>query len=96
MSEKVFEALGHAVRRQILEFLREGALEVGSIASRLPISRPAVSKHLKVLKDAGLVECRAEGTRNIFTLDVDGFESARRYLEPFWEDALESFKEAAE
>jgi DNA-binding transcriptional ArsR family regulator len=69
---------------------------VGELANEMPISRPAVSQHLRVLKDAGLVTDRAEGTRRIYTLDVGGLARLRSELDEFWSGALEAFKAAAE
>lgn len=87
---RVLDALGNQTRRDILGFLREGPLAVGSIAIRLPISRPAVSKHLRILQEAGLVEYNVDGTRNIFYLRRSGFREARVYLDLFWDEALAS------
>jgi DNA-binding transcriptional ArsR family regulator len=95
-SDQVMDALGHQTRRAILALLKESALPVGDIATRLPISRPAVSKHLRILKHAGLVEYTSSGTRNIFRLRAAGFGAARAYLESFWEEALASFQRVAE
>jgi DNA-binding transcriptional ArsR family regulator len=92
----VMDALGLQTRRDILALLRAQPLPVGDIASRLPISRPAVSKHLRVLERAGLVEHTTHGTQNIFRLRVGGFSAARAYLESFWDEALASFHQAAE
>lgn len=93
---RVLDALGHQTRRDILALLREGPMPVGSIAARLPISRPAVSKHLRVLQEAGLVAFAAHGTRNIFYLKPAGFGAARAYLAQFWDEALVRFKRVAE
>jgi DNA-binding transcriptional ArsR family regulator len=95
-ADHVLDALGHATRRQILALLRESQLAVGEIAARLPISRPAVSKHLRQLEAAGLVEHMPVGTRNIFKLRSTGFGAAHSYVESFWEEALASFRRAAE
>jgi DNA-binding transcriptional ArsR family regulator len=89
-------ALGDPTRRAILERLREGPLPVGQIAAELPVSRPAVSQHLRVLKDAGLVNERKDGTRRLYRLEPAGLGELREYLEDFWSAALSSFKEAAE
>ena len=86
-----FEALGHPVRRQILRLLRPDGLPVHEIAAKLPISRPAVSRHLRLLKNAGLVAERAEGTRRIYTVEAAGLEAARAYLEEVWHDAMARF-----
>ena len=93
---RVLDALGHQTRRDILALLREGPMPVGSIAARLPISRPAVSKHLRVLQEAELVAFDARGTRNIFYLKPAGFGAARVYLAQFWDEALTNFKRVAE
>jgi predicted ArsR family transcriptional regulator len=92
----VMDALGLQTRRDILALLRARPLAVGDIASRLPISRPAVSKHLRVLERAGLVEHTTHGTQNIFRLRASGFSAARTYLESFWDEALVRFQQAAE
>jgi DNA-binding transcriptional ArsR family regulator len=95
-SERVMDALGHQTRRAILALLRDTALPVGDIAARFPISRPAISKHLRILTQAGLVEFSASGTRNIFRLRAEGFLAARAYLESFWDEALASFQRIAD
>lgn len=93
----MLDALGDSTRRTIVERLRaSGPLAVGELADTLPISRPAVSQHLKVLQGAGLVTHRAAGTRRLYAVDPAGFEVARRYLEEFWADALDSFKSFVE
>ena len=89
-------ALGDPTRRAILGRLRKGPLAVGALAKAFPISRPAISQHLKVLKDARLVVDRAEGTRRVYQLDPAGFESVRAYLDQFWTVALDAFKEKAD
>jgi DNA-binding transcriptional ArsR family regulator len=76
--------------------LRESDLSVGDIAARLPVSRPAVSKHLRILTQAELVEFTPVGTSNIFRLKHQGFDTARDYLDSFWDEALLRFKQAAE
>ena len=88
--------MGDGTRRAIFELLADGPQAVGAIAERLPVSRPAVSQHLKVLKEAGLVISRADGTRRIYQLDPDGLARVRAYLDRIWTDALDAFKEAAE
>lgn len=93
---RILDALGHQTRRDILGLLRERAMPVGDIADRLPVSRPAVSKHLRILEDAGLVEYTSVGTRNIFRLNQAGFNAARAYLESFWDEALDNFRRAVE
>ena len=95
-ADEVLDALGSRTRRDILELLRESPLTVGAVANRLPISRPAVSKHLRILQEAGLVGFHSSGTRNIFHLRPAGFREARVYLEIFWDEALANFQQAAE
>ena len=91
-----FEALGDATRREIFERLAGGPRSVGELAEGLPVSRPAVSQHLKVLKDAGLVFDRPVGTRRLYQLNPDGVGALRAYVDQFWTQALAAFKEAAE
>ncbi|HEX4011617.1 MAG TPA: metalloregulator ArsR/SmtB family transcription factor [Solirubrobacteraceae bacterium] len=91
----MFDALGDPSRRRILELLREGPSPVGVLAGRLPIGRPAVSKHLKVLSDAGLAEHRAVGTSNVYALRGDGIETARRWLTESWDAVLGAYAVAA-
>lgn len=95
-ADLVMDALGHQTRRNILALLKESAMPVGDIAGRLPISRPAVSKHLRILENAGLVEYTPSGTRNIFRLNAHGFDAARAYVESFWDEALVRFRRVAE
>jgi len=90
------QALGDPTRRSVLEQLREGPRAVGEIAAQLPVSRPAVSQHLRVLKEAGLVKERQNGTRRLYRVDPNGLAGLRAYLDRFWEEALASFKAAAE
>jgi DNA-binding transcriptional ArsR family regulator len=92
----ILEALGDRTRRAILERLRDGPKPVVEIARDLPVGRPAVSQHLKVLKEAGLVSDRAVGTRRVYQVDQEGLEAAQRYLGSFWSDALSRFRQAAE
>ena len=89
-------AIGDPTRRAIFELLAEGPTPVGELAARLPISRPAVSQHLAVLKAAGLVSDRAAGTRRLYRLDPAGVAAMRSYLDRFWDQALADFKAAAE
>jgi len=89
-------ALGDPTRRAIFECLADRPRAVGELASELPVSRPAVSQHLKVLKDARLVSDRPEGTRRIYQVDPEGLRAMRGYLEHFWDQALAGFKAAAE
>jgi DNA-binding transcriptional ArsR family regulator len=90
------QALGDPTRRSVLEELRDGPRAVGEIAAGLPVSRPAVSQHLRVLKEAGLVTERQHGTRRLYRVEPDGLAEVREYLENFWEEALTNFKAAAE
>jgi DNA-binding transcriptional ArsR family regulator len=90
------EALGDTTRRAVFERLGEGPMAVGELAAGLPVSRPAVSQHLKVLKDAGLVSERREGTRRIYGIEPRGVAELREYFEQLWIRALDSFKAAAE
>ncbi len=92
----MFDALGDQTRRAILDLLAEGPRPVAQLAADLPVSRPAVSLHLKVLRDAGLVRDRAAGTRRIYRLDPGGLQLLRSYLDHMWSHALDSFAEAAE
>jgi DNA-binding transcriptional ArsR family regulator len=87
----VLTALGDPTRQAIVARLLEGPRSVGDLALDLPVSRPAVSQHLRVLKDAGLVRDRAVGTRRVYRLDVAGAQALREYLEAFWAAALASF-----
>ena len=91
-----FSALSDPTRRAIFERLAGGPRSVGELAADLPVSRPAVSQHLKVLKGAGLVDDRAQGTRRLYRIDPDGVAAMRDYLEGFWDQALASFKAAVE
>jgi DNA-binding transcriptional ArsR family regulator len=89
-------ALGDPTRRAIFERLAEGPRPVGELAKDLPVSRPAVSQHLKVLKDAGLVTDRQEGNRRLYQLNPEGIGALRAYLDQCWNQALAAFKQAAE
>ncbi|WP_299947677.1 metalloregulator ArsR/SmtB family transcription factor [uncultured Ruegeria sp.] len=89
--ENMFSALGDSTRRQVFEAVADRPRAVGDLAADLPVSRPAVSQHLKVLSDAGLVVCRAEGTRRIYAARPEGLAELRTWLERYWSDALESF-----
>ena len=91
-----FAALADPTRREIFERLSKRPLAVGEIAEGMTVTRPAASQHLKVLKDAGLVLMRAEGTRNIYRVDPRGVAAMRDYLDRFWQRALASFKEEVE
>jgi DNA-binding transcriptional ArsR family regulator len=91
-----FAALADPTRRAVFERLREGPRPVGDIARGLPVSRPAVSQHLRVLKDAGLVTERRDGTRRLYRIDPDGLAAIRDYFDDFWNEALAAFQAAAE
>jgi DNA-binding transcriptional ArsR family regulator len=91
----VLDALGNPVRRAILQELRAGPRPVGEIAAGLPISRPAVSRHLRVLEDAGLVQVREEGTRNLYSIRMQGFAGVRAFVDDFWDTALARLGELA-
>jgi len=90
-ANRVFAALNDPTRRAVLERLRSGAKPVGEIARGLPVTRPAVSQHLKVLKEAGLVDDRSEGTRRIYHIDPKGLGAMRAWLDQFWTAALDAF-----
>jgi DNA-binding transcriptional ArsR family regulator len=90
------QCLSDPTRRRVFERLRSGPKSVGVLAEGLPVSRPAVSQHLKSLKYAGLVKDRSEGTRRVYYIDPDGLGELRRWLDGFWDDALEAFKNEVE
>jgi DNA-binding transcriptional ArsR family regulator len=94
--QQALHALGDPTRRDIFERLTAGPLAVGELAQELPVSRPAVSQHLKVLKEAGLVFDRPSGTRRVYQVDPAAVEALREYFDSFWSHALESFRAAAE
>jgi len=89
--QAVCEALGDATRRGILEELHRRPASGGTLGAALPVSRPAVSQHLKVLHDARLVGYHAQGTRNVYHLDPQGLEPLRAWLDVFWQDGLDGF-----
>ena len=89
-------ALADPTRRAVFERLRGGPRPVVDLARGLPVSRPAVSQHLRVLKEAGLVRERRAGTRNFYSVNGEGLGELREYFEEFWDEALAAFKEAAE
>ena len=89
-------ALADPTRRAVFERLRRGPASVGEVAAKLPVSRPAVSQHLKALKDAGLVGHRAAGTRRVYYIDPEGLGELRRWLDQFWDDTLVGFNIEAE
>jgi DNA-binding transcriptional ArsR family regulator len=88
-------ALGDPTRRAIFERLAQGPSAVGELAREFPVSRPAVSQHLKVLKDAGLVTDRRDGNRRLYSVDPQGVDAMRAYFDSFWTDALAAFERAA-
>jgi DNA-binding transcriptional ArsR family regulator len=94
--EVQLDALGDATRRAILARLLTGPLPVGELAREFPVSRPAISQHLRLLKQANLVVDRPIGTRRVYQLHPEGFNSLREYFEQFWSLALDSFKKKLE
>lgn len=88
-------ALADPTRRQVLAALRAGPMPVGALAECLPVSRPAVSQHLRVLSDAGLLEVEVAGTRRLYRIAPQGVDDLRRYLDSLWTDALDAFQRAA-
>jgi len=92
----LFTALSDPTRRNVFERLQAGGRSVGELAENLPVSRPAVSQHLKVLKDAGLVRDRAEGTRRVYYIDPQGLAAVRKWLDQFWDAALAAYAEEVE
>jgi len=90
--QTAFLALADPTRRRVFEELRRGPRSVGKIAARMPVSRPAVSQHLAVLKKAGLVADKADGTRRVYCIDPQGLAAIRIWLDQFWDDALIAFK----
>ena len=93
---RAFAALADPTRREIFERIADAPSAVGELANELPVSRPAVSQHLKVLKDAGLVVDRAIGTRRVYEIDPNGLGELRAWLDKFWGEALQAFKAEAE
>jgi DNA-binding transcriptional ArsR family regulator len=96
MAYEAFTALGDPTRRTIFELLASRPSAVGELADEVPVSRPAVSQHLKVLKEAGLVTDRPDGNRRIYQVDPDGVEALRAYLDQFWKRSMTAFKAAVE
>ncbi len=95
-TENAFTALGDGTRRRIFETLSRGPQAVVDIADRVPVTRPAVSQHLKVLMEAGLVKVHQEGTRRLYEIDPRGVLAMRAYLDSMWDHALHAFKKVAE
>ncbi len=89
--EQALQALADPTRREVFEQLRFGPSPVGRLAQRLPVTRPAVSQHLKVLKDAGLVREKKVGTRRVYSVELSGLQELRSYLDGFWDDVLQAF-----
>jgi DNA-binding transcriptional ArsR family regulator len=89
--ERILEALGDRTRRQIVQLLRGGPAAVGDLAARIPVSRPAISQHLRVLQACQLVDYQAIGTRHLYRLDPSGLRDLRAWLEDFWDGALGQF-----
>jgi DNA-binding transcriptional ArsR family regulator len=94
--EAALRAIAEPNRRRILQLVTAKELSAGEIASRFEITRPAVSQHLGVLREAGLVSERREGTRRLYSLRPEGFDDLKSFLEAFWDEGLERLKEAAE
>ena len=94
--EVKLDALGDSTRRAILARLLDGPVSVGNLARDFPVSRPAISQHLRILKEASLVVDSASGTRRLYQLNPQGFESLRDYFDQFWSVALNAFKKKAE
>ena len=95
-ADDTLDALGNPVRREILRLLAEGPRTAGDIAQAFPISRPAISKHLRILQDAGVITHDSVGTRNLYRLNAGGFDIARNWLDSFWDDALHRLAFVAE
>jgi|SRR5579859_3977468 len=94
--EVQLDALGDATRRAIVQRLLRGPQSVGKLAEEFPVSRPAISQHLRVLKQARLVTDKVAGTRRVYKLNPDGFESLRQYFDQFWTQALTAFQQKVE
>src|SRR5215475_8697049 len=95
-AERALDALGDRTRRRIFVRLRDRPHYAGELAQGMRVTRSAVSQHLQVLRAAGLIKVRAEGTRRLYQVDNRGIESLRRWLDEFWDETLGAFKEAAE
>ena len=94
--DRALDALGDPTRRRVFVRLRRGPCSVRHLAQGMEVTRPAVSQHLRVLRDAGLVKVRSAGTRRIYEVDTSGIQSVRKWLDEFWGEALLAFKDAAE
>ncbi len=93
---QALDALGSPIRREILEHLLRQPCSVGELATQFPVSRPAISRHLRVLTESGLLGCTTEGTRNVYAVRPEGFTELRGWLEQFWDTALARFQMVAE
>ena len=91
--EESFAALADPTRREVFEILAEQAMSVGTLAERLPVSRPAVSQHLKVLTEAGLVAVQPEGTRRVYSVRLEGLAELRAWIDRYWDDVLGQFQQ---
>ena len=89
--EAALDAVGNPTRRAVLRLLKDGEQTVGELTDALPVTQGAVSQHLKVLRDAGLVSVRSEGTRNLYAVDLDGLGEVRAWVDSFWDDVLTAF-----
>jgi DNA-binding transcriptional ArsR family regulator len=94
--QATLQILADPTRQALVERLRSGPLPVGKLAADLPISRPAVSKHLRLMKEAGVVRMSEDGTKNLYELDLRTLDELRRYLNGFWDSSLARFKNSAE
>jgi DNA-binding transcriptional ArsR family regulator len=94
--EAQLDALGDATRRAIVQRLLRGPISVGKLAEEFPVSRPAISQHLRILKQASLVTDRVSGTRRVYQLNPEGFETLRSYFDQFWSIALTAFQQKVE
>jgi len=93
---EALEAMGNPTRRAMLEFLQAGERTVGSLADSLPVTQSAVSQHMRVLREAGLVRVRVAGTRHLYSVDLDGLADVRAWVDGFWDDVLTAFVAHAE
>ena len=90
-ADSILDALGDGTRRRIFAMLRNAALDVGTIAKRLPVSQPAVSQHLRVLREAGLVQAEKRGRQRIYRVRLEGFEPLRAFISAYWDPAIDAF-----
>jgi DNA-binding transcriptional ArsR family regulator len=95
MISHALDALGSPLRRDILLALRNAPLSVGSLAERFPVTRPAISRHLRLLEEAGLVEAREEGNKHLYAVRIQGFRSVQAFLDSFWDVALGRLEQLA-